>query len=56
MGLCFALGLALAAQQFAIDVGDLLQAFLDLVVVLNPTLNLLHLIRGHDDAFGMPRA
>jgi hypothetical protein len=26
------------------------------VVVLNPTLNLLHLIRGHDDAFGMPRA
>src|ERR1051326_1558499 len=39
---------ALASQQLPIDRGDLLQVIFHLVVVLNPTADLLHLIAGDD--------
>ena len=36
-----------APQQFAVDIGDLLQALLHSMIVLNPAADLLDLIRGN---------
>src|ERR1700683_1560184 len=46
--LAFALFVALAPQQFPIDLGDLFQVLLNPVIVVDPFADLLHLLGGYD--------
>src|SRR5262245_51508133 len=50
LGFLLALPGALAAQQLAIDFGNLFEAILQLMIILDPLSNFGHLLFGHDSS------